>query len=217
MTVRSCRRAWLSIATLWLAATPALATAIAERITFDDNTQWNVDDGVFDSGYRFAGLAGTVVVLGTENTQGAFNGTPSLVAFRDPMAMQRRDGQAFTLLAMDIGLYGIGPSSELPPGTQTVAVSATLELAAGGESVQAIEVGMAYERWSFGDDVLRVRFEQPFGVNLRFDNIDVLSPVPEPAGWMLLLAGGALLGAWRAGRGGPAGLRPRRGRMEPAA
>ena len=195
-------RAWARLLGAWLAvaAAPALATTTPVLITFDANAQSNFGNGVFDSGYRFAGVAGTVALLGTENTQGAFNGTPSLVAWRDPMTMQRRDGQAFTLQALDIGLYGIGASSPLPPdGPATV--TAKMVLAGGGEATQAVEVGPAYQRWSFGVDVVAVHFEQPFDVHLRFDNIAVLSPVPEPASWAMLLAGAAALAARRGRRG----------------
>lgn len=171
-------------------------------IDFDGNVQPDFRLGVFESGFRFTGpLSTTFVTDPLVNTQGAYNGTPTLVSFAYPMTMERRDGQPFTLQALDIGWYW------LPDGETTAAVVATLLRPDGSSGTLQLDLPWGnFQTWVFGETVTRVTFEQPFFTSLRYDNFDLLSPVPVPelpAVWLALCGLGGLA-AWRRAAARPA-------------
>jgi len=160
-------------------------------IDFDGNVQSDYRLGVVESGFRFTGpYSTTMVSFPLSNTQGAFNGTPNLLSFQYPMTMQRRDGQPFTLLTLDIGWYW------LPDGVTSDTVSATLMRVDGTMEVRSKDLPWGvFQDWSFDVEMMWVTFEQPAFTSLRYDNIAVLapSPVPEPpAAAMALLGLGAM-------------------------
>ncbi|HSQ70975.1 MAG TPA: hypothetical protein VLM87_01010 [Rubrivivax sp.] len=169
-------------------------------IDFDGNVQSDDRLGIFESGLRFTGpYATTMVSWPGVNSQGAFNGTPTLPSYAYPMTMKRHDGQPFKLRWMDIGWYW------LPDGRTSatlVAFVATLQRPDGSTGTQQLDQPWGdFQPWVLGETVTRVLFEQPYFTRLRYDNFDLLapSPVPElPALW-LALSGLAGLAAWRRG------------------
>jgi hypothetical protein len=164
-------------------------------IDFDGNVQSDYRLGVFESGFRFTGPYSTTMVTDPRvNSQGAFNGTPTLLSYAYPMTMERRDGQPFTLRALDIGWYW------LPAGETSAPVVATLHRPDGSIGTQQLDLPWGgFQPWVLGETVTRVSFEQPYFTSLRYDNLDVLAPaaVPElPAFWLALTGLGGLA-AWR--------------------
>jgi hypothetical protein len=175
--------------------TAAHGTTHALLITFDGNAQSSFQQGVFEAGFGFTGpYATTDVTQPWSNTQGAYNGTPTLRSFAYPMTMARRDGQPFTLQALDIGWYW------LPAGETSAPVVATLHRPDGSTATRQLDLPWGdFQPWVFGEAVTRVSFEQPFSTSLRYDNFEVLAPAPVPelpALWLALTGLGGLA-AWR--------------------
>lgn len=178
-----------------VAGVAAQAATQPLRITFDGNVQSDFRRGVFEAGLRFTGpLSTTMVTYPWVNSQGASNGTPTLLSYAYPMTMARRDGQPFTLQALDIGWYW------LPEGQSSAQVMATLLRPDGSIGTRELDLPLGdFRSWQFGETVTQVTFGQPYFTHLRYDNVDLLVPAPVPeaqTAWLALL-GLAGLAAWR--------------------
>jgi len=178
----------LMAAVLVAGATQVAAAAPTQLIDFDGNVQSNTSHGIFERGYRFYNDQSLTFVWQNDGPPGgASNGTPHLIAYRYGLNIERRDGQAFTLLGMDMGLNW----SSVPDAT----IEARLTHADGSVSMQSIEVGTPFRTLSFADEVRKVQFSGLWDSYLALDNVVVSGPVPEPSSLALWAFGAAGLAA----------------------
>jgi hypothetical protein len=176
--------------------------ASAVIIDFNASVESFADIDPFTTeGFSFAsvttgGLVGiwTSTPFSADNTPAVYNDTPYLLAGYGGLSITATDGSSFILNGWDLAL---GWYQSVTPNT----VTATFELAAGGQVVQTLTLRSdSFSSTSLNQAVTRITLSSASEVGSTFnegyislDNINV-SAVPEPASMALLLGGLALLG-----------------------